>query len=113
MLKWKKIPWINIFCNLRIDDSALMYFPILSKVIFSILNSQFLNFQFSKTIERGLSDDHMLVYIQCFKAKFVKLPPKIIRYRQYENFDQTNFLNEIYSKIGHLENLNCDNFILL
>ena len=75
-----------------------------------ILTNRKQSFQFSKTIETGLSDHHMLIYTM-FKAKFIKLPPKIIRYRQYKNFDQTKFLNELYSKIGHLENLNCDIFI--
>ena len=67
-------------------------------------------FQFSQTWETGLSDHHRLIYTM-FKSTFVKLPPTIIRYRQYKNFDQTRFLNELYSSIGQLDDLNCDIFI--
>ena len=46
------------------------------------------------TVETGLSDFHHLIY-SMLKTKFIKLPPKIIKYRDYRNFNEIYFLQEL------------------
>ena len=46
------------------------------------------------TVETGLSDFHKLIF-SMLKTKYVKLPPKIIKYRDYKNFNEDQFLFEL------------------
>ena len=48
------------------------------------------NFMHSKTFDTGESDFHNMIYTM-FKTTFVKLPPKIIKYRCYKKFDRSAF----------------------
>uniref|UniRef100_A0A7M5X3F0 Reverse transcriptase domain-containing protein n=1 Tax=Clytia hemisphaerica TaxID=252671 RepID=A0A7M5X3F0_9CNID len=48
----------------------------------------------SGTVETGLSDFHRLIYA-VLKTKYTKLSPKIIKYRDYKNFNKNNFLYEL------------------
>ena len=45
-------------------------------------------------VETGLSDFHRLIY-SMLKTKYDKLPPKIIKYRDYSNFIEERFLYEL------------------
>ena len=51
--------------------------------------------QHNKGFETGLSDFHLLTATE-FKMSFQKLQPKIINYRDYENFDSEKFRSDIY-----------------
>ena len=44
--------------------------------------------------EIGLSDCHKLVAI-IFRSTFIKLPPKVVKYRSYKNFDQNKFCYDL------------------
>ena len=54
--------------------------------------SKDLSKSFQKTFlrETGLSDCHKLVVI-IFRSTFIKLPPKVVKYRSYKNFDENKF----------------------
>ena len=52
-------------------------------------------FQRSKVFEIGLSKIHLLTVTE-FKMSFQKLQPKIISYRDYENFDNEKFRSDIW-----------------
>ena len=47
-------------------------------------------------IETAISDHHKLIG-SFLKSKFQRLPPKNILYRDYKNFDEKLFLNELSS----------------
>ena len=51
-------------------------------------------FQHSTVFETGLSDFHLLTITE-FKTSFHKREPKIIKYRDYKNFDNNKFRSEI------------------
>ena len=44
--------------------------------------------------ETGLSDCHNMI-LTIFRSKFVKLPPKTIKYRSYMDFSEPNFCQEL------------------
>ena len=48
------------------------------------------SFMKSQSFETGFSDHHHLIYT-ILKSTFVKLPPKIIRYREFKTFSTENF----------------------
>ena len=52
------------------------------------------SFQKTFVCETGLSDCHKLV-ATIFRSTFIKLPPKIIKYRSYKNFDKNKFCHEL------------------
>ena len=59
-----------------------------------ILSNRKHSLQYSSVIETGLSDHHLLIYTM-LKIKYIKLPPVTIRYRQYKNFNNEQFLAEL------------------
>ena len=48
------------------------------------------SFQKTFVCETGLSDCHKLV-TTIFRTTFIKLPPKVVKYRSYKNFDENKF----------------------
>ena len=54
-------------------------------------------FQRSTLFETGLSDFHLLTITE-FKTSFQKREPKIIKYRDYKNFDNNKFRSEILKR---------------
>ena len=57
------------------------------------------------TVETGLSDFHSLIY-SMLKATYQKLPPKVIRYRQWKHFNQDNFKFELSRGLQHNRSIN-------
>ena len=55
----------------------------------------------SCTIETGLSDYHKMIFT-CMKSTYTKIPPKIISYRDYKNFDKESFLCEINESLREI-----------
>ena len=53
-----------------------------------------LSFQKTHVTETGLSDYHKLIST-FFKSRFSKARPKVIKYRNYKNFDKNNFLSDL------------------
>ena len=53
-------------------------------------------FQRSTVFETGLLDFHLLTITE-FKTSFQKQEPKIIKYRDYKNFDNNKFRSEYSS----------------
>ena len=53
-----------------------------------------LSFQKAHVTETGLSDYHKLIST-FFKSRFSKARPKVIKHRNYRNFDKNNFLNDL------------------
>ena len=51
-------------------------------------------FQGTKVIETGLSDHHCLI-ISSLKARFQKIPPKKLVYRDKKNFNEESYLNDL------------------
>ena len=48
----------------------------------------------SQSFETGFSDHHHLIYT-ILKTTFVKLPPKIVKYRDYKKFCEEEFLTDL------------------
>ena len=59
-------------------------------------------FQSTLTIETGLSDFHKLI-VTVLKVKHEKVPPKIIHYRDYKNFDSSKLLEKLQLKLSNLD----------
>jgi len=49
-------------------------------------------------IDTGVSDFHQLIYT-VLSSTYTKLPPKLITYRSYHNFEQSDFLNTLSEEI--------------
>ena len=60
-------------------------------------------------VETGLSDHHLMIY-GFFKCRLTKLPPVKISYRNYKNFNQTNFENELSRNLSDENNIDYDRF---
>ena len=52
----------------------------------------------SKSFETGFSDHHHMIYT-ILKTTFTKLPPKTIIYRDYKNWSQLHFEEELRSNL--------------
>ena len=59
-----------------------------------ILTNKPCSFQTKCVIETGLSDFHRMT-ICVLKMHFRKLPPKVINYRDFKNFDNERFMNSL------------------
>ena len=59
-----------------------------------ILTNKASSFQKSMTTKTGLSDFHKLVWT-FFKSHYSRLKPKIVYYRNYKNFNNSNFLKDL------------------
>ena len=66
-------------------------------------------FQNTTTIETGLSDFHKMV-ITWLKSYITKLPPHVIYYRNYKQFDGTRFRNDISCELNSNKNKNDANY---
>ena len=60
------------------------------------------SFQSTLTIETGISDFHKLI-VTVLKNKHEKVPPKIIHYRDYKNFDSNKFFEKLQLKLSNLD----------
>ena len=63
------------------------------------------SFQNTQTIEMGLSDFHKLV-VTILKMYLPNNQPKVVTYRDYKNFDNSRFSEELLSEIKKLAPLN-------
>ena len=59
-----------------------------------ILTNQKHSHMFSQTFEVGFSDFHVMVYTM-LKTTYVKLPPKVIKYRCRRNYNERTFYNDL------------------
>ena len=59
------------------------------------------NFESTLTIETGLLDFHKLI-VTILRVKHEEVPPKIIQYRDYKNFDSTRFFEKLQVRHTHL-----------
>ena len=86
--------------------------PINPSLIVLIFRNMARRFQDSCVIETGLSHHHKLTTITVLREHFLKLPPFMIRYRDYKKFDQIHFRNELFEKLSKINkgNLYSDMF---
>ena len=59
-----------------------------------ILTNRPKSFQGTCVIETGLSDFHRMT-VSVLRNHFRKLPPKVITYRNFSNYDNANFINSL------------------
>ena len=101
---------INIFCT-TYNLKKLVKEPTCFKNIDSpscidlILTNKPLYFQTSTVVETGISDFHKLT-LTIIKFTLPKLEPKIFHYRNYKNFDNQTFRNELLNQQKELPKLN-------
>ena len=63
-----------------------------------LANSKY-SFFGSRTFETGFSDFHHMIYT-ILKITYTKLPLKIIKYRDYKKFSETDFLTNFSSALS-------------
>ena len=63
----------------------------------------------SQTFETGFSDFHEMIYT-ILKTTYTKLPPKIIQYRDYNKFSETDFLMDLSNALCSMIPENCNEF---
>ena len=103
------------FYNLRSLINVPTYFKNYNNptCIDLILTNRARSFQNSCTIETGLSDFHKMI-VTVMKTTFRKLPPKVIYYRDFRNFDNKNYRQAVLAAsrncIGQSSDGNCDHF---
>ena len=56
------------------------------------------SFMHSKSFETGFSDHHHMIYT-ILKTTYIKLPPKKVIYRNYKNWSQLQFEDEMRRKL--------------
>ena len=61
------------------------------------------SFQSTCAIETGLSDFHRMT-VSVLKMHLRKLPPKVITYRKFSNYDNANFINYLNDVLNEHEN---------
>ena len=64
-----------------------------------ILTTKPRSFQHSCVVETGLSDFHRMI-VTVIKSTFQKLMPRIIHYRNYKNFQNDKFREDLISKLS-------------
>ena len=67
-----------------------------------ILTNRPHNFQNSAVLETGLSDFHLLP-VTVLKTTFRKMPPKVIKYRNYKHYSHLNFQFDLKSSLDGLD----------
>ena len=69
------------------------------------------SFQNTTVIETGLSDFHKLT-VTIMKANFQEHPPKIVNYRNYKNFTNEMFRNDLLQELRKVDfpNVECCDF---
>ena len=79
-----------------------------------ILTNKPRNFQHSTIIESGLSDFHKFT-VSVLKTSFRKMPPKIIKYRNYKSYSQIDFNSELkyYLSGNDFTNMSNNDFVAL
>ena len=83
------------------------------KCIDLMLTSSYRSFQNSCAIETGLSDFHKMI-VTVMKEYFQKQKPKVITYRDYKNFSENDYRQQItyeLSLIGHANEIPFDVFM--
>ena len=68
-----------------------------------ILTNRPKSFQSTCVIETGLSDFHRMT-VSVLNMHFRKLPPKVITYRNFSNYDNANFINSLNDVLNEHEN---------
>ena len=68
-----------------------------------ILTNRPKSFQSTCAIETGLSDFHRMT-VSVLKMHFRKLPPKVITYRNFSNYDNANFINSLNDVLNENKN---------
>ena len=68
-----------------------------------ILTNRPKSFQSTCVIEAGLSDFHRMT-VSVLKMYFRKLPPNVITYRNFSNYDNANFINSLNDVLNEHEN---------
>ena len=105
------IPSMSTFCD---ENSLKSLFkaptcyknPDNPKCIDLFLTNQPKRFCNTCSIETGLSDFHKMI-VSVMKTSFKKLPPKIIKYRNFSKFSTESFTAELKTVLD--ENKNSDN----
>ena len=77
--------------------------PLNPSCIDLILTNKPKNFQYSRSIEVGLSDHHKMV-LSVLKAFVPKQAPRIIKYRDFKNFDNVDFTIKLNEKLQEHKN---------
>ena len=98
---------ITSFCepyNLKsvIKQSTCFKNPEKPSCIDLILTNRPKSFQSTCVIETGLSDFHRMT-LSVLKMHFRKLPPKVITYRNFSNYDNANFINSLNDVLNEHE----------
>ena len=86
--------FIDAFSLTNLITSKTCYKSISGTTLDIMLTNRPKSFQKTSTVVTGLSDCHKMI-VTCLKSYFRKLPPKKIIYRDYKNFNQAEFLNEL------------------
>ena len=82
-----------------------------AKFIDLVLTNRNRSVQQTTTVETGLSDFHKMV-VSVLKTTFPKHGPSVINYRNYKNFNEIVFRNDLRDELGKIEpsNLNYTSF---
>ena len=84
-----------------ITDPTRYKNPNNPSIINVILTNRKISFQYSKTIETGLSDHHKMI-ITALKSEFKKREPIQVNYRCYKHFDEILFRHDLSPALSNL-----------
>ena len=73
-----------------------------ARCIYLVLTNRNRSVQQSTTVETGLSDFHKMA-VTVLKTTFPKQGPTVINYRNYKNFDELAFRNDLREELGRIE----------
>ena len=106
-VEWNETPMVS-FCNSYnltnfTRQETCFENPEKPKCIDITLTNKPTWIQATCAVETELSDFHW-VTVSVMKITFRKLPPKLLKYRDYRNFDNSQFMNSIHSTLSRKEN---------
>ncbi len=64
-----------------------------------MLTNQKHNFLKSQSFETGFSDFHHMIYT-ILKTTYAKIPPKVVRYRNYKKFSEPKFFGDVIADLA-------------
>ena len=103
--------FLDLYSLKNLVHEATCYKSQTAKCIDLVLTNRNRSVQQTTTVKTGLSDFHKMV-VSVLKTTFPKHGPTVINYRNYKNFNEIVFRNDLRDELGKIEpsNLNYTSF---
>ena len=101
--------FLDLYRLKNLVQEPTCYKPQTARFIDLVLTNRNRNVQQTTTVGTGLSDLHKMV-VTVLKTTFPKQGPTVINYRNYKNFKETVFRNDLREELRRIEPLDLHSF---